>query len=98
MDEIKYLGMVIRAVGSMMKEVEARITNATRVIGEMSEVVLRRNELGKNTKVKVVNTTMIPTLLYGCEAWSLLKKLQSRVQATQMRVLQRIGGVDKVSR
>ena len=80
MDERKYLGVVISADGSMEKEAEARIANATRMIGGMSEVVLRRNELSKNTKLKVVNVTMIPTLMYGCEAWSLLKKLQSRVK------------------
>ena len=73
------------------------IRNATRMIGGFSEVVLRRNELSKNTKLKVVNATMIPTLMYGCEAWSLLKKRQSRVQATQMRVLRRIG-VKKIDR
>ena len=66
-----------------------RIGNATRMIGGMSDVVLRRNELSKNTKLKFVNATMIPMLKYGCEAWSLSKKLQSRVQATQMRVLRR---------
>ena len=96
-DEMKYLGVVISADGSMEKEVEARIGNATRMIGGMSDVVLRRNELSKNTKLKIVNA-MIPMLMYGCEAWSLSKKLQSRVQATQMRVLRRIEGVNKVDR
>ena len=89
-DEMKYLGVVISADGSMEKEAEARIANATRMIGGMSEVVLRRNELSKNTKLKVVNATMIPTLMYGCEAWRLSKKLQSSVQATQITVVQRI--------
>ena len=73
--------------------------NATRMIGGMSEEVLRKNNLSKNTKkLKVVNATMIPTLMYECEAWSLSKKLQSRVQATQMRVFRRIEGVHKVDR
>ena len=97
-DEMKYLGVVISADGNMEKEVEVRIGNATRMIGGMSDVVLRRNELSKNTKLKFVNATMIPMLMYGCEAWSLSKKLQSRVQATQMRVLRRIEGVNKVDR
>ena len=35
----------------------------------MSEVVRRRYELSKNTKLKVVNATVIPMLMYGCEAW-----------------------------
>ena len=50
------------------KEDEARIANATRMIEGMSEVVLRRNKLSKNTKLNVVNATMIFTLMYGCEA------------------------------
>ena len=54
-DEMKYLGVVISADGRMEKEVEARIRNATRTIGGLSEIVLRRNELSKNTKLKVVN-------------------------------------------
>ena len=67
-DEMKYLGVVISADGSKEKEDEARIANATRMIGGMSEVVLRRNKLSKNTKLKVVNAAMISTLMYGCEA------------------------------
>ena len=43
-DEMKYLGVVISADGNMEKEVEARIGNATRMIGGMSDVVLKRNE------------------------------------------------------
>ena len=36
-DEVKYLGVVISADGRMEKEVEARIRNATRMIGGLSE-------------------------------------------------------------
>ena len=54
---------------------------------------MRRNELSKNTKLKFVNATMIPMLMYGCEAWSLSKKVQLRVQATQVRLLMRIEGM-----
>ena len=37
-------------------------------------------------------------LVYGCEVWNLSKQLESRVQATQMRVLRRIEGVSRVDR
>ena len=67
-DKMKYLGVVISADGSMEKEDEAKIANATRMIGGMSVVVLRRNELSKNTKLKVMNAAMISTLMYECEA------------------------------
>ena len=64
----------------------------------LNETVLNRKELSRSTKLKVVNVTMIPTLLYGCETWCLTKHLQSRVQATQMNVLRRIERVNRLDR
>ena len=61
-------------------------------------MVLRRKELSSNTKLKVVNATVMPTLMYGCETWSLSKRQQSKVQATQMNVLRRIEGVSRLDR
>ena len=80
------------------KEVETRIGSAARMVGGMSEAVLRRKELSKKTKLKVINATMLPTLMYGCEAWSLSKQQESKVQVTQMGVLRRIEGVSRADR
>ena len=41
---------------------------------------------------------MMPVLMYGCETWSLTKKQQSKVQATQMNVLRRIDSVNRLDR
>ena len=57
-DTMKYLGVMISGDGSMEREVEARIGCASRVIGGMSQAILRRRELSKQTKLKVVNATM----------------------------------------
>ena len=73
---MKYLGVMISSDGRMEKEVEARIGGATRVIGGLNDVVLRRKELSRSTKLKVVNATVMPTLLYGCETWTLSKQQQ----------------------
>ena len=97
-DVMKYLGVMISSDGSMDKEVEARIGIATRVIGGMNEMVLKRKELSRSTKLKVVNATAMPTLMYGCETWSLSKRQQSKMQATQMNVLRRIEGVSRLDR
>ena len=64
----------------------------------MNDAVLRRKELSRSTKIKVVNATMMPELMYGCETWSLTKKQQLKVQATQMNVLRRIEGVNRLDR
>ena len=44
-----------------------------------------------------MNATVMPTLMYGCETWSLSKQQQSKIQATQMNVL-RIEGVSRLDR
>ena len=71
---LKYLGAFISSDGSMEMEVEARIGSATRVIEVMNEIVLRRKELSRNSKLKVLTAVMMPTLMYGCETWSLSKQ------------------------
>lgn len=71
---MKYLGLMISSDGRMWKEVEAKIGGgATQVIGELDDVILRRKELSRSTKLKVVNTMMMPTLLYGCEMWTQMR-------------------------
>ena len=52
-----------------------------------------RRELSKQTKLKVVNATVMSVLMLGCEAWAARKEQKSRIQATQMNVLRRIEGV-----
>ena len=59
---------------NMEMEVEARIEGAVRMIGGMSEGVLRRKKLCKKTKLKVMDATMLPTLVYGSEVWNLSKQ------------------------
>ena len=44
---MKYLGVMISSDGRMEKEVEARIASDTRMVGGMSEMVLRRSEPSK---------------------------------------------------
>ena len=97
-DTMKYLGVMVSNDGSMEKEIEARIGNAARVIGGMNDAILRRKELSRSTKIKVVNATMMPVLMYGCETWRMTKKQQSKVQATQINVLRRIEGVNRLDR
>ena len=43
-------------------------------------------------------TMLLPTLVYKCKVWNLSMQQESRVQATQMRLLQRIEGVSRVDR
>ena len=70
-DTMKYLlSVMVSNDVSMEKEIEARMGNAKRVIGGINDTVLRREDLSQNTKTNVVNTIVMPVLMYECETWS----------------------------
>ena len=77
-EEVKYFWVIINSDGRMEKEVKVRIAMAMRMVGGMSDMVLNRKQLSKNTKLKVVNATMMSSLLYGCEVWSFTKQQRER--------------------
>ena len=95
---LKYLGSSISADGSSDEDIEQRIGAATRVIGAMRKEVLERRELKKETKLRVFNAMVVPTLLYGCETWTVQKRHESRLQACEMGCLRRIEGVSRIDR
>ena len=64
------------------------------VIGAVKAEVLERRELRKETKMKVFNAMVVPTLLYGCQSWTVQKQHESRLQACEMRYLRRVEGID----
>ena len=93
---MKYLGAMLEEEGSYEAEVDHRIGAASNVIGALREEVIN---LSKSTKLRVINATVMPTLLYACETWTLLERHKSKVQAFEMRCLRRVEGVtilDKV--
>ena len=59
----------------------------------MRKEIIDRRELSKATKLRVINATVMPTLLYACETWTLLERHKSRIQALEMRCLRRVEGV-----
>ena len=46
--------------------------------------------LSKNLKIKTYKTAILPVVLYGCEAWSLILREESRIRALENSILRRI--------
>ena len=95
---MKYLGTILSADGTCEEEIEHRVGAAARVIGAMKKEVLERRELKKATKMRVYNVMVIPTMLYGSETWTVMKRHESRLGATEMAYLRRVVGVTRSDR
>jgi hypothetical protein len=49
-----------------------------------------------NLKTKIYRTIILPVVLYGCEAWSLTLREESRLTVFENRVLRRVFGPKRV--
>ena len=95
---MKYLGAILSAEGTCGEKIEHRVGAAARVRGAMRKEVLERRELKKATKMRVYNSMVIPTMLYGSETWTMMKRHESRLGATEMAYLRRVEGVTRIDR
>ena len=71
-----YLGSRITSDGSSLKEIDRRLGVAWGVVGSLKRVWRSRN-LSRRSKVEVFKRLVLPSLLYGCESWTLNAKLRA---------------------
>ena len=56
------------------------------------QTLLSAGLLSKNLKIKIYKTIILQVVLYGCEAWSLTLREESRLRVFENRILKRIFG------
>ena len=78
--QFKYLGSILRSDNSVDAEVESRINRAAQVFRSISRLVWYQNKIKVSTKIKLLKSVTIPTLLYGSETWNLLTHHTQRLQ------------------
>ena len=51
-----------------------------------------KNKAQRETNLKFYNVMAEPTLMYGCETWTLLQKDIQKIQASEMKLLRAVKG------
>lgn len=97
-EDFKYLGNVFEVNGRQDIEINERIKAAMRVYGSLGRSFIGKREVSKQTKIKVFKSIYRPVLTFGSETWVLTKKQKSRIQATEMKYLRRIKGINRTDR
>ena len=69
-EPFKYLGSTISSDGTLAREITARIQKASHAFGRPRTKVLQHKSICLSTKCKVYTAIVLPSLLYGCETWT----------------------------
>jgi hypothetical protein len=88
-DHFVYLGSRISSNCSSEPEITRRLGLARRTFGRLSRV-WRSNKVRPLTKIRILNTCVLPVLLYGCETWCLSARMTSRLDAYHRSCLRHI--------
>ena len=62
-------------------------------MGAVRRTVFGNRKLSSEAKMTVYNAVIVPTLVYGCEAWVLKDRDKTRLRSAEMKVLRRVVGV-----
>ena len=87
-DRFKYLGATQSKDGSCTAEIRTRIAIATSAFARLSRIW--KSDIRFQTKYRLYKSLVLSTLLYGCEAWTLLAEAERRIQAFEMKCLRRL--------
>ena len=82
-EQFQYLGSVVTADARCTTEIKRRIGIAKSAFRKMTRL-LTNSHLTMNTKKRAVKTYIWSTLLYGCEAWTVSKEMERRLEAMEM--------------
>ena len=91
MQTFKYLGSTITDNNLMDKEITERVGIGNRCAFALNKVMTSRN-ISRRTKLRIYNIIIRPTVLYGCETWTLTKARIKKLEVFENGILRRIFG------
>ena len=84
--EFKYLGSVKSHDGTCSKDIKIRIGMANNSMIQLNSI-WKDHSITAELKLKLFKCLVWPVMLYGCEAWTMKKEDERRVEAAELMVL-----------
>ena len=89
----QYLGSIVQDNCGLDTEVDSRICKASAAFQSLSRILWYQRKIRTSTKVRILNSVILPTLLYGLENTVLLKHHVCRLESFVIRCLRIILGI-----
>jgi len=98
-EEFKYLGTTLTIQNCIREEIKSRLRSGKACYHSVQNLLSTRL-LSKKLKIKIYRTIILPVVLYGCEAWSLILREEWKLRVFENVALRRIFGPrrDEVTR
>ena len=78
-----YFGSKITADGDWSHEIKRRLLLGRKVMTNLDKL-LKRRDITLPTNVRLVNDTVFPVVMYGCESWTIKKGERWRIYALEL--------------
>ncbi|GFO14411.1 LOW QUALITY PROTEIN: hypothetical protein PoB_004091600 [Plakobranchus ocellatus] len=88
-EKFKYLGTIISNDGKTNREISARTAQAKINFQKMKTILTNKHIYIETTK-RALQCYIEPVLMYGCEAWTISKQIQDKLETTEMWFLRRM--------
>ena len=89
-DKFTYLGSTLSRAVHIDDEVTARTAKASVAFGRLRTNVWERNGIRLDTKLKVYNAIVLPTLLYACETWTVYQRHAKKLNHFHLSCLRKL--------
>ena len=96
-DLFKYLSSVIAASGGVEADVRHRINEGCKVLGSLKGVMKNRR-LEMNVKKVLYEKVVMPTVMYGSEAWGMKVTERQKLNVLEMKCLRSMTGLSRLDR
>ena len=93
MEHFTYQGNVISNDARVSKDLDNRLSKASSSFGRLSKRVWQSHSLRFSTKIQIYRAVVVPTLLYGAEAWVLYRMQIKPLERFRKRCLRFILGI-----
>ncbi|GFO08077.1 RNA-directed DNA polymerase from mobile element jockey [Plakobranchus ocellatus] len=88
-EKFKYLRTIISNNGKTNREISARTAQA-KINFQKMKTILTNKHISIETRKRALQCYIEPVLMYGCEAWTISKQIQNKLEATEMWFVRRM--------
>ena len=82
--DLIFLGSKITADGDCSHEIKRRLLLGRKVMSNLDSI-LKSRDITLPMKVSLVEATVFPVVMYGCESWTIKKAEHQRIDAFELQ-------------